>query len=196
MSSPLLGGRGLRAGSRGASPSCHECTAGAASGARGRGPVLAVQGGIRCVIRQPLSRRVRSACSMNVRVLGPWMNPRWLNIVATVIVGVLLVLSGTLVIDTMFSGLNAAQTSLWLAAALVLGALIAARHPDAARLPGHFRAAADRQSNPDRPGVTKAQFPCLRLEVLADGPVPHGIAAWCPPGRQGLAEFACRGRSC
>src|SRR5690349_23651843 len=125
MSSPLLGGRGLRAGSRGASPSCHECTAGAASGARGRGPVLAVQGGIRCVIRQPLSRRVMSACSMNVRVLGPWMDPRWLNIVATVIVGVLLVLSGTLVIDTMFSGLNAAQTSLWLAAALVLGALIA-----------------------------------------------------------------------
>jgi hypothetical protein len=58
-------------------------------------------------------------------VLGPWMNPRWLNIVATVIVGVLLVLSGTLVIDTMFSGLNAAQTALWLAAALVLGALTA-----------------------------------------------------------------------
>jgi len=37
----------------------------------------------------------------------------------------LLVLSGTLVIDTMFSGLNAAQTALWLAAALILGALTA-----------------------------------------------------------------------
>jgi hypothetical protein len=59
-------------------------------------------------------------------VLGPWMNPRWLNVVATVIVGVLLVLSGTLVIDTMFSGLNAARTALWLAAALLLGALAAA----------------------------------------------------------------------
>jgi Mn2+/Fe2+ NRAMP family transporter len=58
-------------------------------------------------------------------VLGPWMNQRWLNVVATVIVGVLLVLSGTLVIDTMFSGLNAAQTALGLAAALVLGALLA-----------------------------------------------------------------------
>jgi Mn2+/Fe2+ NRAMP family transporter len=57
-------------------------------------------------------------------VLGPWMNPRWLNIVATVIIGVLLVLSGTLVIDTMFSGLNAAQTALGLAAALISGALI------------------------------------------------------------------------
>src|SRR5271170_1687253 len=30
-------------------------------------------------------------------VLGPWLNPRWLNVVATFIVGVLLVLSGTLV---------------------------------------------------------------------------------------------------
>ncbi len=58
-------------------------------------------------------------------VLGPWMNPAWLNVVATVIVGVLLVLSGTLVVDTMFSGLNAAQTALWVAAALVLIGLAA-----------------------------------------------------------------------
>ena len=44
----------------------------------------------------------------------------------------LVVLSGTLVIDTLFSGLNAAQTALWLAAALVLGALaagLATAHP-------------------------------------------------------------------
>jgi Mn2+/Fe2+ NRAMP family transporter len=58
-------------------------------------------------------------------VLGPWMNPRWLNVVATVIVGVLLVLSGTLVIDTMFAGLNAGQTALWIAVALVGGTLVA-----------------------------------------------------------------------
>jgi Mn2+/Fe2+ NRAMP family transporter len=58
-------------------------------------------------------------------VLGPWMNQRWLNIVATVIISVLLVLSGTLVIDTMFSGLNAAKTALGIAAVLVLGALAA-----------------------------------------------------------------------
>ncbi len=56
-------------------------------------------------------------------VLGPWMNARWLNVVATVIIGVLLVLSGTLVIDTMFPGLNAAQTALWLAAVLIVGGL-------------------------------------------------------------------------
>ncbi|HEX6518614.1 MAG TPA: NRAMP family divalent metal transporter [Streptosporangiaceae bacterium] len=58
-------------------------------------------------------------------VLGPWINPRWLNIVASVIVGVLLVLSGTLVIDTMFSRLNAAQTAVWLAVGLIACALIA-----------------------------------------------------------------------
>ena len=36
-------------------------------------------------------------------VLGPWMNPRWLNILAGFIIGVLLVLSGTLVVTTLFS---------------------------------------------------------------------------------------------
>jgi Mn2+/Fe2+ NRAMP family transporter len=56
-------------------------------------------------------------------VLGPWMNPRWLNVVATVIVGVLLVLSGTLVIGTIFAGLNAARTALWIAAVLLGGGL-------------------------------------------------------------------------
>ncbi len=58
-------------------------------------------------------------------VLGPWLNPRWLNIMATIIVGVLLVLSGTLVIDTMFTHLNAGQTAVWLAAALAGCALAA-----------------------------------------------------------------------
>src|SRR5271167_1813946 len=40
-------------------------------------------------------------------VLGPWMNPRWLNILASFIIGVLLVLSGTLVVTTLFSSLDA-----------------------------------------------------------------------------------------
>jgi NRAMP (natural resistance-associated macrophage protein)-like metal ion transporter len=53
-------------------------------------------------------------------VLGPWMNRRWLNIVAGVIISVLLVLSGTLVIDTLFSRLNAGLTALFLAAGMVV----------------------------------------------------------------------------
>jgi Mn2+/Fe2+ NRAMP family transporter len=53
-------------------------------------------------------------------VLGPWMNRRWLNTVAGVIISVLLVLSGTLVIDTLFSSLNAGLTALFLAAGMVV----------------------------------------------------------------------------
>jgi hypothetical protein len=51
-------------------------------------------------------------------VLGPWMNPRWLNILAVFIIGVLLVLSGTLVITTLFSSINAIKVAIWLAIAL------------------------------------------------------------------------------
>jgi Mn2+/Fe2+ NRAMP family transporter len=37
-------------------------------------------------------------------VLGPWVNPRWLNVIAGLVVAVLLVLSGLLVIATLFPG--------------------------------------------------------------------------------------------
>ncbi len=52
-------------------------------------------------------------------VLGPWLNPRWLNILASFIIGVLLILSGTLVVTTLFSNLNAARTAVWIAVGLV-----------------------------------------------------------------------------
>jgi Mn2+/Fe2+ NRAMP family transporter len=52
-------------------------------------------------------------------VLGPWMNPRWLNVLATAIIGVLLVLSGTLVVSTLFSSVNASQVAVWIAIGLV-----------------------------------------------------------------------------
>ncbi len=56
-------------------------------------------------------------------VLGPWTNPRWLNIVAAVIIGVLLLLSATLVVTTLFTGISAAAVAIWLAVALVAGTL-------------------------------------------------------------------------
>ena len=58
-------------------------------------------------------------------VLGPWLNPRWLNIVASFIIGVLLMLSGTLVVTTLFSGLNAAMVAIWLSVGLLAGAALA-----------------------------------------------------------------------
>jgi Mn2+/Fe2+ NRAMP family transporter len=57
-------------------------------------------------------------------VLGPWVNPRWLNIVAAIIVGTLVDLSGTLVITTLFSKLNSAVAALWLAVVLVACAVL------------------------------------------------------------------------
>ncbi len=53
-------------------------------------------------------------------VLGPWVNRRWLNIVASIIIGVLLTLSGTLVISTVFPGLNVAAVAVVMALALVV----------------------------------------------------------------------------
>jgi Mn2+/Fe2+ NRAMP family transporter len=54
-------------------------------------------------------------------VLGPWVNPRWLNALAGIIIGVLLTLSGTLVVTTLFPRVNAALVVLWLAVLLVVG---------------------------------------------------------------------------
>ncbi|HYK33705.1 MAG TPA: NRAMP family divalent metal transporter [Streptosporangiaceae bacterium] len=73
-------------------------------------------------------------------VLGPWTNARWLNIVAGVIVGVLLLLSGTLVVTTLFSGISAAAVVVWLTVGVAVGAVLAlgwlklasARHGQAA----------------------------------------------------------------
>jgi Mn2+/Fe2+ NRAMP family transporter len=58
-------------------------------------------------------------------VLGPWMNPRWLNMISSFIIGVLLVLSGTLVVDTLFTSLPALATAIWIAIGLVAVAVVA-----------------------------------------------------------------------
>ncbi len=53
-------------------------------------------------------------------VLGPWVNKRWLNVLATVIIGVLLTLSGTLVVSTVFPHLNVADVAMVVALALIV----------------------------------------------------------------------------
>ncbi|MDA8274792.1 MAG: divalent metal cation transporter [Actinomycetota bacterium] len=57
-------------------------------------------------------------------VLGPWVNPRWLNVVAVLIVGVLLVLSGTLMITTLFPSVDVMLVVAWLAGALAVGGVV------------------------------------------------------------------------
>ncbi|MFE3289984.1 Nramp family divalent metal transporter [Rhodococcus sp. NPDC059234] len=53
-------------------------------------------------------------------VLGPWVNKRWLNIVAGLIVGVLLLLSGILMATTMFPDLDVVTAGEYLAVAIVV----------------------------------------------------------------------------
>ena len=54
-------------------------------------------------------------------VLGPWVNQRWLNILASIIIGVLLTLSGTLVVSTVFPARNVTGIAVTLATALLVG---------------------------------------------------------------------------
>ncbi|MHB1535567.1 MAG: NRAMP family divalent metal transporter [Acidimicrobiales bacterium] len=57
-------------------------------------------------------------------VLGPWVNHRWLNLLAAAIVAVLLVLSGTLMATTLFPNIDVTSVFEVLAAALVVGGLL------------------------------------------------------------------------
>ncbi|MGI8688706.1 MAG: NRAMP family divalent metal transporter [Thermomicrobiales bacterium] len=57
-------------------------------------------------------------------VLGPWVNARWLNVVASIIVGVLLILSLILVVATLFPDINATLISLVAGIVLAAGLLV------------------------------------------------------------------------
>jgi Mn2+/Fe2+ NRAMP family transporter len=82
------------------------------------------------------------------QVLGPWVNPSWLNLVAGVIVSLLLVLSGTLMASTLFPHIDVATVFVALSAALaVTGVLtvvvlrILARRRPPIEIPPTWRAA-------------------------------------------------------
>ncbi|MHB8245736.1 MAG: NRAMP family divalent metal transporter [Acidimicrobiales bacterium] len=59
-------------------------------------------------------------------VLGPWVNPRWLNLLASVIIGVLLILSGTLMATTLFPNVDVVSVFVDLAVALAIGGVLIA----------------------------------------------------------------------
>jgi Mn2+/Fe2+ NRAMP family transporter len=56
-------------------------------------------------------------------VLGPWVNPPWLNGVAAVIVGILLILSGTLMATTLFPHVDVGRVFIGLAIVLAVGGI-------------------------------------------------------------------------
>ena len=96
-------------------------------------------------------------------VLGPWVNARWLNIVAGIIISVLLVLSGTLIAGTLFSSLNSGLVALCLAAAFAVGAAVAWILIE---IRGRRRAASG-QAAAARPAVSRAERANWRMPPLA-----------------------------
>jgi Mn2+/Fe2+ NRAMP family transporter len=94
-------------------------------------------------------------------VLGPWVNPRWLNVVAGFIISVLLLLSGTLMAGTLFPRVNSAQVAIWLAVVFAVGAAAAGIWM---RISGRRRAAA---APDDRASVSRAERATWRMPPVA-----------------------------
>ncbi len=113
----------------------------------------------------------------DTEVLGPWTNKPWLNALAGLIVGLLLLLSGTLVVTTLFTSVSAAAVAGWLAAALVAGGLLAT---------GWLKLAA-RQS---APGVARVAFDRLTPVERANWRMPPLAllkpVAWSPGTKLGM----------
>jgi Mn2+/Fe2+ NRAMP family transporter len=89
-------------------------------------------------------------------VLGPWVNPPWLNALASLIVGVLVMLSGTLVVTTLFTGVHPVVIVGWLSAVLgvalgVAGLRTARARHRAGSASGPARARARAARNAERP---------------------------------------------
>jgi len=59
-------------------------------------------------------------------VLGPWINPKWLNLVASLIIGILLILSGILMATTLFPSVNVIGVFIGITVALVVAGLVVA----------------------------------------------------------------------
>ena len=116
-------------------------------------------------------------------VLGPWTNPRWLNVIATAIVAVLIELSALLIVTTLFPDLDIRALAVGLAAVLVavlVGLAVSAR-------PLRRESEAERPSHADRLHWTMP--PCTGCR-RPNGP---GLA---PSRSSCCAPTCCSRRSC
>ena len=113
----------------------------------------------------------------DVEVLGPWVNPRWLNLVASLIVATLLILSGVLMVTTLFSHVNVTRLFIGLSLGLaVIGTSVAAGLRVNALRSGRRREPAPKMSQPEKmswrmPPLTLLKpvrwSPGLRVGILA-----------------------------
>jgi len=94
-------------------------------------------------------------------VLGPWVNAAWLNALASVIIAVLLVLSGTLMATTLFPSIDVTAVFVYLTVALgVVGVAIAVAVRVATRRQG-------REAKVEGPEITQAEKLTWRMPPLA-----------------------------
>jgi Mn2+/Fe2+ NRAMP family transporter len=102
-------------------------------------------------------------------VLGPWTNPGWLNGLASVIIGVLVILSSILTATTLFPRIDVTTLTEVLFGALAVGlagiAIYLALGRRNVPVPVHLRAGARRRraANPDRGELTRWTMPPLEL---------------------------------
>jgi Mn2+/Fe2+ NRAMP family transporter len=103
-------------------------------------------------------------------VLGPWTNPGWLNALASVIVGVLVVLSAILTVTTLFPRIDVATTTgvLFgaLALALAVAAVYVARGRRTAPVALDLPAGARRPRDPARSPAVRERWTMPPLELL------------------------------
>ena len=92
-------------------------------------------------------------------VLGPWVNPRWLNLLTSLIIGLLLLLSSTLLVATLFPAINTSVLVLVLAAVLTVGSAAVLL---VLRLTAQMRRPAQRP-----PAVDRSQRATWRMPPLA-----------------------------
>ncbi len=102
-------------------------------------------------------------------VLGPWVNPPWLNAIASVIVGVLVELSLILMASTMFPGIDVMSLFLYLSIALALTLLTAGSFTLARRGPAGVSVADGQMSKERRQTWTMPPLALLERPVWSPG---------------------------
>jgi Mn2+/Fe2+ NRAMP family transporter len=102
-------------------------------------------------------------------VLGPWVNPGWLNAVASVIIGVLIELSLILMANTMFPGVDVTTLFTYLSVGLALALFAAGAYAFAHRAPAAAAQAAEEIPKERRHTWTMPPLALLERPVWSPG---------------------------